>query len=554
MKPPDCIIAVMFATVLLAAVPHALADCPYTEYGWTAAIGAEGFDQARGVGVGPDGAAYVIGSFEDTVDFDPSKRKDKFKAKGSSGYPDIYLTSYSREGSYRWTARMGGASHDFGDAVTVTRSGDVVLTGAFYEKGDFNPTKQRDKHQSRGAGDIFVTLLHPDGSYGWTRTFGGEGSDVGWAVAADNEGNIIVAGYFKLRVDFNPGRRVDKRRSNGGEDVFVTKLGPNGSYQWTRTFGGSLRDTAWGVATDADGNIIITGEYRGTVDFDPTKEGKDFHTSNGEDDVFITKLGSDGSYRWTHTFGGPSINDKGFGVVTDEKANVYVTGAFVGKVDFDERGGGDVRVAQGFSDIFVTKRAPDGSYLWTQTFGGEAIEAGVAIVFDGSHSLVITGNYSGTVDFDFTEGVDEHTAVGGRDVFVTRMTTEGGYVRTDSMGGGETDAGVGVAVHSDSSVVVVGSFRSVAADFDPTSGVDRRSSNGSKDFFITKHYCGRCEFVERHTVVGKRGKIISTVRALAPGGKVTVECSGPGEPVRKSAKISDDNTATLKFKNLPQCA
>ncbi len=88
----------------------------------------------------------------------------------------------------------------------------------------------------------------------------------------------------------------------------------------------------------------------------------------------------------------------------------------------------------------------------------------------------------------------------------------------------------------------------------PQSGVDERSSNGSNDFFITKHYCGHCEFIERHTVVGKRGKIISAVRALAPGGKVTVECTGPGDPVRKSAKISDDNTATLKFKNLPQGA
>ena len=543
----------VLAVALIICAPNVLADCPYTEYGWTSAIGAEAFDQARGIAVDDDGAIYIVGSFEQIVDFDPSKRKDKLKAKGRDGHPDIYLTSYSGEGLYRWTARIGGSAAEYGDAVTVTPAGDVVLTGAFYEKVDFNPTKRKDKHKSHGGADAFVTLLHPDGSYGWTRTFGGEQSDVGWGTAADNEGNIIVAGDFMATVDFNPGRGVDNRTSNGGEDVFVTKLGPKGSYQWTRTFGGSLRDTAWGVATDADGNVIVTGEYRGTVDFDPT-EGVDMHTSNGEEDIFVTKLGPDGSYHWTHTFGGTDINDKGFDVVADRMGNVYVTGAFVGRVDFDERGGGDVRVAEGFSDVFITKRRADGSYAWTRTFGGEAVEAGVGIVSDGSQSLVVTGNYSGTVDFDFTEGVDEHTAVGGRDVFVTRITTQGGYVKTDSMGGTGTDAGLGVAVHADSSIVVVGNFTSVAADFDPTTGVDRRSSNGSKDFFISKHYCGQCEFIERHTAVGKRGKIISTVRALAPGGKVTVECTGPGEPVRQSGDINNENTAKLKFKNLPKGA
>ena len=160
----------------------------------------------------------------------------------------------------------------------------------------------------------------------------------GTGTAADNEGNIIVAGDFMATVDFDPGRGVDNRTSNGGEDVFVTKLGPKGSYQWTRTFGGSLRDTAWGVATDADGNVIVTGEYRGTVDFDPT-EGEDIHRSEGERDFFITKLGADGSYHWTHTAGGVKI-DQGLDVTVDTQGNVYVAGAFEETVDFDRRGCG----------------------------------------------------------------------------------------------------------------------------------------------------------------------------------------------------------------------
>jgi len=112
----------VLAVALIICAPNVLADCPYTEYGWTSAIGAEAFDQARGIAVDDDGAIYIVGSFEQIVDFDPSKRKDKLKAKGRDGHPDIYLTSYSGEGLYRWTARIGGSAAEYGDAVTMTLS------------------------------------------------------------------------------------------------------------------------------------------------------------------------------------------------------------------------------------------------------------------------------------------------------------------------------------------------------------------------------------------------------------------------------------------------
>jgi len=546
---PLLYIFTLFLVVLLITGARADADCPYREYGWTAAIGAEGFDQARGVAADDAGNVYVVGSFEEVVDFDPSKRKDKIKAKGREGFPDIYLTTYSPEGLYRWTARIGGRGRNFALAATVTARDDIVITGDFEGKVDFNPSKRKDKHKSHGLSDAFVALLHPDGSYGWTRTIGGPGEEGAFGVTADNDGNIFVAGYFMLTMDFDPGRGVDQHTSHGAEDVFVTKFGPDGSYHWTRTFGGTGYDVGFGVTTDADNNVLVTGEFCGTVDFDPT-EGKDIRQANGENDAFVVKLSPDGAYLWAATIGGPGRDGEKSDIAVDTADNVYYTGMFEETVDFDPTNGVDLRVSNGYCDLFISSLGPDRSYRWTRTVGGLGVDVALGIDVSDSGELGSVGNYSLTVDFDPGEGVDERTSNGGRDVFVTRYTTDGDYLMTDTFGGLDWETAYATAFDPESNLLVCGQFKSTDMDFDPTSGVDEHSSNGSNDLFTSKYYCGQCEVLEGHHVQGKRGKIKATIQTTAPGGTVKIEYTGPGDPIIKSFDIDDTGQAKFTLKKL----
>jgi len=537
------------STALLAGSPHAAADCPHREYGWTAAVGGEGEENSQGVAVASDGTVYATGAFAYEVDFNPSKKKDKHHTKGRSEKHDIYLTSYNPDGSYRWTVSLGGRDIDTGQGVAASLTYGAVITGSFKDVADFNPTRRKDKRKSVGRADISVTLIRENGSYGWTQTFGGVGSDIGFAIAVDGDGNILLTGWFQDVVDFDPGPGEDPHTAQGS-DVFVTKLGPDGSYHWTRTFGGPHFETGWAIAAGPDNSVIVTGEFYETVDFDPGP-GQDLRTSNGKQDFFITKLGPDGSYHWTHTAGGVK-NDSGRAVTTDPAGNVYVTGAFEETVDFNPRGGGDVRVSEGVFDIYIIKLGPDGSYRWTKTFGGEAIDAGFGIALGPDNVLGVTGGFNVTVDFDPSEGVDEHTSNGGRDVFITRFTTDGDYRFTDTFGGIERDGGEGIAFDADGNVVACGAYDSQDVDFDPTGGVDVHSSNGSADIFITKHYCGQCEVLDGHHVQGKRGKIKATIQTTAPGGSVKIEYTGPGDPIVESFDIDDTGQASFKLKKLKE--
>ena len=182
------------------------------------------------------------------------------------------------------------------------------------------------------------------------------------------------------------------------------------------------QEESYGIAVDNTGNVLVTGFFRGLVDFDPSSEGVDNHSTNGYSDIFVTKLHNDGSYSWTQTIGG-ELNDHGWDIVTDSKGNTLLTGEFASPtVDFDPTFGVDEHSTHGDYDIFVMKLYFDGSYGWTCTYGGEDEDEGHSVVVDKTKNILLAGSFRETVDFDpCDQEVDLHTSLGLRDIFFTKI-------------------------------------------------------------------------------------------------------------------------------------
>ena len=102
-------------------------------------------------------------------------------------------------------------------------------------------------------------------------------------------------GYFEGTVDFDPGIGVDWHTSNWIRDIFLSKFDSTGTFLWAKTWGGTIEDEGWDVAVDGLNNVYVTGFFGSTVDFDPGS-GEDNHTSNGYNDVFLSKFLPDGSW------------------------------------------------------------------------------------------------------------------------------------------------------------------------------------------------------------------------------------------------------------------
>ncbi len=462
-----------------------------SSYQWTKRIGGIGTDYGKDIAVDSSGNIYVTGVFTNTVNF--AQSWSGIDNKTTAGEHDIFITKINSDGSYGWTKKIGGIGRDNVNGVAVDISGNVYVTGDFEGTVDFaQDWSGTDNKTNAGECDIFITKVNSDGSYGWTKRIGTTGRDVGWDIVVDGNGNAYVTGGFGgANVNFAQDWGITDNKTNAGGagvwDIFITKINLDGSYGWTKIIGALSTDVGRGVGVDNSGNIYVTGHFGGTVNFAQDWSGTDNKASAGGQDIFITKVNSGGGYEWTKTIGGLS-NDWSVSAVIDSSGNAYVTGKYMNTVNFaQDWSGTDNKTAAGDKDVFIAKVNSDGSYGWTKKIGAIGIDDFFHISVDINSNGYVIGEFENTVNFaqDWS-GTDNKTAAGGKDVFITKVNSDGSYGWTKTMGGTEDDYGFGVAVDNSINVYVTGFFGSTVNFAQDWSGTDNKTSAGSVDTFITK--------------------------------------------------------------------
>jgi fibronectin type III domain protein/beta-propeller repeat-containing protein len=259
----------------------------------------------------------------------------------------------------------------------------------------------------------------------------------------------------------------------GTSNVVLAKYSASGLPLWTQCFVGAGNGSGRAVAVDGNGDVVVTGYFGGTLDF-----GGGPLSSVGGYDIFVAKYsGADGRHLWSKRFGSAADAfgaESGYGVAVDGGGNVAVTGSFYGTVDF---GGGALRSA-GDPDIFLVKLSAAGTHLWSKRFGAVGNnEAGNAVAVDGGGNVVLTGRFNGAVDFG-----GGALAGSGVDIFVAKFSSAGTHLWSERFGGtGSTDSGNGVAVDGSGNVVLTGNFGGTT-DF----GSGALTSVGGDDIFVAK--------------------------------------------------------------------
>jgi len=322
---------------------------------------ANGGTFADGYGIATDGQGnvYVTGDWQGTVVFDGTGGSDSRTSTNYNGF----LTKYNADGTYAYTKTFDTSAssntYAYGQSVATDAQGNVYVTGEFQGTVVFDGVGGSDS-QTEANGSSFLTKYNANGTYAYTKT-----TDVspggpyarGYGVAIDAQGNIYVAGFFHGAVTFDGPGGSDTQTDGGGDrDTFLTKYNANGTYAFTKTFDTSAAGGTFaignGIATDAQGNVYVTGEFQGTVVFDGTG-GSDSQTEvNGSS--FLTKYNANGSYAFTKTFDTSAGSAQGNGVTTDRQGDVYVTGRFSGTVVFDGTGGSDSQAANSNGGFFLT--------------------------------------------------------------------------------------------------------------------------------------------------------------------------------------------------------
>lgn len=268
--------------------------------------------------------------------------------------------------------------------------------------------------------------------------------------------------------------------------ILFSSKGQN--FVWTKTFGNTADESAEAITTDLSANVITVGTFSGTVDFDPSGSVANLTATGTSQDIYISKLNSAGAYVWAKKIGnasGERIND----VVTDASGNIYITGAYIGTVDFDPSATTVNLVSNASSsDIFIAKYNSLGALVWAKSLGGANFDEGQRLDIDASNNLYVAGTFTGTADFDPSALTKTLTVFGGsNDVFVGKYDASGNYLWAWSIGGTGYESATGIKCNSALGfLAVTGTFNGNSTDISPNySGVNVNTA-GNTDIFITR--------------------------------------------------------------------
>lgn len=379
-------------------------------FDWAVTFGGAASDYAYDAAF-HDGSLYVTGKFQGAFDFDPGP-DEVILDSGSA--PAIFVVRLSSDGEVDWALALPGT--EFDRSAIAAGGGHIYVAGAYRDTADFGAAV----HTSAGFTDVYIARIGVNGQVDWVESVGGTGADKPGAVAIDAEGGPVVTGHFFETVDFDSGPGNAALASAGDQDVFVLTLDGEGGFVDAFAFGGASYDTPRAVAVASDGDLVVGGSINGAADFDPGI-GEVVPIAPSFLNAFAARYSATGLLRWAAIIGGngsESIESMQIGAGDA----VYATGFFGLTCDLDPGETEFLVEAVGFDDVFLMKLAGDGSFAWAGTAGGLGNDVGVDMTLAPNGAILVTGDFTGSGDFDLTGGVETLTSLGDDDAFYFRVT------------------------------------------------------------------------------------------------------------------------------------
>ena len=389
------------------------------------------------------GNIYTTGFYRGTPDFSPGSSISPLK---SNAQKDIFVSALDNNGNLLWAKSMGGPGDDVSQSISVGPDGNIYSTGSYYNSLNLNTSTSSSILSSAKPQKSYVSAMDRSGQSLWVKNLMENSQAIGQGVTVDGSNNVYLSGLYDGTVD-------SSTELNNG---YLTSLYPSGSLRSNFGMGGKSLEFAPKIATDLLDRTYGAGLYQGSVRFDATPMPIRLNSS-GDKDLFVLQY-QQNKLTWVKQVGGKA-QFKVHGTHLDRSGNVYTTGIFQGRADFDTSSRSMYLDSQGEQQFFILVHDRFGNFRWAKNYGGNEIDFSSSITFDERGNLFIAGSFTGTPNLRAGSYLFRLESEGFRDVFVLALNPQGDFSWAESLGSRYADNISDLALDKQGNLYITGTCR-----------------------------------------------------------------------------------------------
>lgn len=425
----------LFIPILLLS-NFLLSQCcdDFPNYKWGVEFGGNSQDAVTQMVVDEKDDIVVVGIFRQDLII------GSFNFQSIGVLSDIFLSKLNKAGDLIWIKTIFGPGTDYVEDVIVDDEGFIYLTGTYAQSLTFNSTSINVTNS--GAREGFIAKYDSDGNFIWVKKISGYASTQ--SLAIDSNKDIYVAGRFEFTVDFG----LLNLTSNGNLDNFLAKYDHDGNVLWATHIGGPDDDYNAFIATSTNNEILLASTFHSQIDL-----GNYSFSSNGHQDLLISKWTSNGDLLFAKHVGGPGF-DNWWDVDFNPQLNTFFLGGnFTEAIDLDGQnlvGHGDANM-----DALIIEMDSDGNILWADGFGGSEHDI-LTHLHVNSTTLFCYGQFV-SPDFDF-HGNLANSGNSGVDLFLSTYDLDGSPQCLETFGEEMNDQANGIDEDSEGNLYIGGYY------------------------------------------------------------------------------------------------
>lgn len=355
--------------------------------------------EIEAVSTDANGNIYVVGIFNDSVDFDPGPAVYKMTTPGIGDL--TFIVKLDASGNFLWAKKIAGETscQVKAYALEIDAANDMVILGTYQDSVDFDPGAGTwYAYQPGGLTNTFVLKLDSNGDFVWVKTLRASAFYVNQHLAVGENNSIYFTGTTPLAtLDIDPGAGsfyITKGR-------FLVKLDSSGNFLWgSGTKAGGLK-----LHVGKDWDLYTTSSFSDTVDIDP---GPGILMAIGENDAFVSRSDQNGNLKWSKIL--VSVQGAlGAGsqtITSDTNGGVVVAMPFNSPavIDCDPDTGKYYLSGAPYWGNLVCHLDSAGNFVWAKRITASS-SIHTAVDYNSNAELIISGTFGGIADIDYGPGI-----------------------------------------------------------------------------------------------------------------------------------------------------